>query len=64
MLIANTPLARNCARVDDILPRLTISEGGSSESEQTAVAVQPDRLLRCPVVTSATPDASSRIAWR
>ena len=64
MLTPNARLTRSAARVVEVRAMQTISEGGSSDSEHSEVAVQPVRCSPRPAVMSATPLASSRIARR
>src|ERR1700722_4964838 len=60
----NVLLIRSEASVADALVMHTSSEGGSSESEHSDVAVQPVRAKPWPVVTRVTPLANSRMARR
>ena len=55
---------RNRRKVEPSRCRLTISDGGVSDSEATAVATQPARPEPSPQATMATPVAKARIARR
>ena len=61
-----TKAPRSRRRTSVAAPRLmqTTSEGGFSESEVSAVTVQPERASPSPQVTMATPEANSRMAIR
>jgi hypothetical protein len=64
MLIPNERLEQIEVSVNDMRATQTITDEGSSESEQSEVAVHAVRCAPRPVVTSATPLANSRIARR
>ena len=64
ILTAKTPLARTQRSVDESPLRQTSSEAGESDNEANEETAQPARRRSNALVTSATPDASSRMTSR
>src|SRR5271156_687524 len=64
MLIAKALRSRRRTSVDVVRSMQTTSEGGFSESEVSAVIVQPARASPSPQVRMATPETNSRMANR
>jgi hypothetical protein len=64
MLTTNVPLSRTAVSVTAARLRQTSSEGGSSDTEETALAVAPWSVSSWREVMTVTPVAKCPMTWR
>ena len=64
MLTTNVPLSRTAVSVTPSRLRQTSSDGGSSETEDTALAVAPWSASSWREVMTVTPVAKCPMTWR